>query len=197
MTKQEFIDKLKSKLSSLPKVEVEDRLNFYIEMIDDRMEEGLSEDIAVADIGSVDKIAMQIAEDIPLLKTLGGKIKPKKSLSKLNLTLLIVGFPIWLPLLVSLFAIILSLYVSVWAVVLSLWACFISLVAVAIYLIITSILVFESVTVSGAMLGGGIVSIALSIFAFYGCKKATVFALCLIKKIIVSIKRCFIKKGGC
>ena len=168
MTKQEFIDKLKSKLSSLPKVEVEDRLNFYIEMIDDRIEEGLSEDIAVADIGSVDKIAMQIAEDIPLLKTLGGKIKPKKSLSKLNLTLLIVGFPIWLPLLVSLFAIILSLYVSVWAVVLSIWSCFISLVAVAIYSIITSILGFESVAVSGAMLGGGIVSIALSIFAFYG-----------------------------
>ena len=140
MNKQEFVEKLRSKLSNLPKAEVEERLNFYIEMIDDRIEDGLSEDIAVADVGSVDKIAVQIAEDIPLLKTLGGKIKPKKSLSKLNLTLLIAGFPVWLPLLISAVAVIFSFYVSLWAVVISFWAAFVSLIVGSVYFIIVAII---------------------------------------------------------
>ena len=43
MRKQEFLDTLRSRLSGLPRQELEERLAFYGEMIDDRMEEGLSE----------------------------------------------------------------------------------------------------------------------------------------------------------
>ena len=64
MNKQEFISSLRSELSAFPSQEVEERLSFYSEMIDDRMEEGLSEEDAVAGVGSVDKIAAQIAEEI-------------------------------------------------------------------------------------------------------------------------------------
>ncbi len=42
MTKQEFIAELRKGLSGLPKKELEERLTFYSEMIDDRMEEGLT-----------------------------------------------------------------------------------------------------------------------------------------------------------
>ena len=63
MRKQEFIYQLWKKLSDLPKEEVEERLSFYAEMIDDRMEEGLSEEEAVAAIGSTDEIAGQIVDD--------------------------------------------------------------------------------------------------------------------------------------
>lgn len=37
MRKWEFLSTLKNRLSGLPKQEVEERLNFYSEMIDDRM----------------------------------------------------------------------------------------------------------------------------------------------------------------
>ena len=43
MRKWEFLSTLKNRLSGFPKQEVEERLNFYSEMIDDRMEEGLNE----------------------------------------------------------------------------------------------------------------------------------------------------------
>ena len=46
MTKLDFLMQLHSKLEKLPQDELEERLNFYSEMIDDRMEEGLSEAIA-------------------------------------------------------------------------------------------------------------------------------------------------------
>ena len=62
MTKTEFVLELTSKLSLLPWEEVEDRISFYVEMIDDRMEDGLSEEEAVAAVGSVDEIAAQIID---------------------------------------------------------------------------------------------------------------------------------------
>ena len=49
MKKQEFITKLEEKLSRLPKKEVEERLNFYSEIIEDKIEDGLTEEQAVAD----------------------------------------------------------------------------------------------------------------------------------------------------
>ena len=44
MTKNEFISRLRARLSGLPKDEIRERLAFYGEMIDDRIEEGLSEE---------------------------------------------------------------------------------------------------------------------------------------------------------
>ena len=46
MTKLKFLFELRDRLEGLPYDEVEERLNFYSEMIEDRMEEGLSEEEA-------------------------------------------------------------------------------------------------------------------------------------------------------
>ena len=43
MLKQEFLDALKSRLAGLPQKEVEERLDFYSEMIDDKLEENISD----------------------------------------------------------------------------------------------------------------------------------------------------------
>ena len=40
MCKQDFLNALEAKLSGLPKKDIEERLNFYEEIIDDRIEEG-------------------------------------------------------------------------------------------------------------------------------------------------------------
>ena len=48
MTKQAFLAALGERLVGLPQKDIEERLTFYSEMIDDRMEEGLSEEEAVA-----------------------------------------------------------------------------------------------------------------------------------------------------
>ena len=47
MTKHEFITQLRDRLSELPEREVEERLSFYVEMIDDRIEDGRTEQEAV------------------------------------------------------------------------------------------------------------------------------------------------------
>ena len=96
MTKLNFILALNDKLSDLPKQEVEERLNFYAEMIEDRIEDGLSEEEAVAAVGTVDEIAKHIIKDIPLTKIAIEKIKPKRRLKTWEIVLLIAGAPLWI-----------------------------------------------------------------------------------------------------
>ena len=60
MTKIKFLLELSEKLSGLPQQDIEERLMFYSEMIEDRMEEGFSEEDAVAAIGSVEDVIAQI-----------------------------------------------------------------------------------------------------------------------------------------
>lgn len=196
MSKQEFIDKLRAKLSGLPKQELEERLNFYSEMIDDRMEEGHSEQEAVSEIGSVDEIAAQIVADIPLVKIAKEKIKPKRRLKAWEIMLLVLGSPIWLSLLIAAFAVILSLYASLWSVIISLWAVFGSLVCCAFGGIVAGIVfVLSGNGLTGiAMFGAGFLCAGLSIFLFFGCKAATKGTLLLTKKIALGIKNYFVKK---
>ena len=46
MSKQEFLEQLRRGRSGLPREDIEERLTFYSEMLEDRMEEGLSEEEA-------------------------------------------------------------------------------------------------------------------------------------------------------
>ena len=196
MNKQEFLFKLHKGLLVLPQDDIEERITFYSEMIDDRMEEGLSEEEAVCEIGDAGEIAAQIIADTPLTKLVKEKTKPKKRLKTWEIVLLVLGSPIWFSLLISAIAVLLSLYVSLWAVIISLWAVFVSFIACAIGGIASGI-VFISIgnALSGAtMIGAGLVCAGLSILTFYGCKAATKGSLILTKKLALAIKNCFIKK---
>jgi len=123
MTKREFLSSLRAYLAHLPQAEADERIRFYAEMIDDRMEEGLSEEEAVAAVGTAEEVAAQIAEDIPFAKIAKECIKPKRRLAAWEIVLLVLGAPIWLSLFVAALAVVLSLYVSLWAIVIALWRC--------------------------------------------------------------------------
>lgn len=196
MRKQEFLSQLRDGLCGLPQEDIAERLNFYNEMIEDRMEDGLSETDAVSAVGSVDEIVVQIIADIPLAKIAKERMSSNRRLKAWEIVLLALGSPIWLALGVAAVAVIFSLYISLWAVIVSLWAAFASIVGCAFGGIIGGV-VFA---ISGngltgvAVIGTGIVLIGLSIFAFFGCKAATNGVLILTKKTAVWIKNCFIKK---
>lgn len=196
MSKQEFLAQLRKGLSGLPQDDIEERLMFYSEMIEDQMEEGLSEEEAVSAVGSVDEIVTQVVAETPLAKIAKERIKSKRRLSTGEIVLLVLGSPIWLSLGIAAFAVILSLYISLWAAIFSLWAVFVSFAACSI----GSVMACVNLTVGGngasglAMLAAGIVCAGLTIFMFYGCKAATKGTLILTKKMAIWIKNCFIKK---
>ena len=196
MNKQEFLVQLRKGLSGLPQEDIEERLTFYSEMIDDRMEEGISEEKAISAVGTVDEIVTQVVAETPLAKIAKKRIKSKRRLRAGEIVLLVLGSPIWLSLLIAAFAIILSIYASLWSVVISLWAVFGSLIGCAFGGVVAGVVfACSGNALSGiAMLAAGIVCAGLSIFMFYGCKVATKGCLILTKKIAVWIKNCFITK---
>lgn len=132
MTKSEFLTQLERGLKGLPKDDLEERLSFYGEMIDDRMEEGLSEEAAVADIGGVSEIIGRITEETPLSKLIGERVKPRRELRGWEIALIIIGSPIWIALAAAAFAVLVSLYAVLWSVVISLFAVGVALAAAAI-----------------------------------------------------------------
>lgn len=196
MLKQEFLAQLRDALCGLPQRDIDERLTFYSEIIDDRMEEGLSEEEAVAAVGSVDEIFAQVVADIPFSKIAKEKFKPKRRLTAWEIVLLALGSPIWLSLGIAAFAVILSLYISLWAVVISLWAIFAALAGCALGGIVAAIVFACSgnLLTGIAMLGAGILLAGLSIFMFFGCKAATKGTVLLAKKMALSIKNCIIRK---
>ena len=196
MNKQEFLNELRKGLRGLPPDDIEERLTFYGEMIDDRTEEGLSEEEAVAAIGDADEIIRQTVADIPLAKIARERIKPKRRLKAWEIVLLAVGSPIWLSLGIAAFAVILALYVALWAIIVALWAVF-GAFAVSFPACIAASVIFISGgnAVAGvAVLAAGIVCAGLSVFAFFGCRAATKGAVVLAKKIALQIKNRVIKK---
>ena len=198
MDKKEFLALLKKKLSGLPSEDMEERLAFYAESIDDRVEEGLTEAEAVAEIGSVEDVSAQIMSEIPITKLLKERVKPKRRLSALEITLLVLGSPIWLSLLIAVLAVILSLYVVIWAVIISLWAAAVSLIACAVVCPIAGILLlFKGEGSQGLiMISAGLVCTGLAILALPICRALSKGAWLLAKKLTLGLKKLFIGKGN-
>ena len=190
MTKQEFLAALQDGLRGLPQSDIDERVSFYAEMIDDRVEDGLSEEEAVAAIGSADAIVAQIIADTPIAKLVKHKIVPRR-LSTLAVVLIAFGFPIWFSLLIAAVAVVFSLYVTLWAVVVSLWSVFVALVGSAFGCLVGGVFFLcMGKTFSGlAAIAAALVCVGLSIFAFYGCKAASKGVVLLTKKMGLAIKK--------
>lgn len=196
MNKQEFLSDLRKGLSGLPATEIEERLNFYSEIIDDRIEEGLSEGEAVAEIGTVEQVLSQIIAEIPLPTLLKERAKSKTALKAWEIILLILGSPIWLSLMIAVLAVILAVYIAIWSVIIALWSVEVSLAASSFGVTVAGLVfIFAGNKLTGiAMIGCGFFCAGLSIFLFFGCKGATTALLLLTKKIALWIKSLFIKK---
>ena len=194
MTKIQFLLSLNEKLSSLPKKELEERLTFYTEMIEDRMEEGLTEEEAVAAVGSVEEIAAQIKDEIPPKEPPAQQ--KKRAMTGWEITLLVLGFPLWFPLLVTAFSVVISLFATLWSLIVSLWAVFGAVAGCAIGGIAAGAIfaISTNPTAGVALLGAGITCAGISILLFLVCKVATKGAALLTKNSFLSIGKCFARK---
>lgn len=197
MSKSEFLKSLKNALCGLPQDDIQKSLDFYSEMIDDRIEDGVAEEEAVSQIGNIEEISKQILMDIPITKLVKQKIKPKRRIGVGEIVLLVLGSPIWLSLLMAMFAVIIAVYVSLWAVVISLWACEIAFcgsvlggIAAAVMLFITGQNIYAGCT----LLAASMFLIGFSILFFFVCKYTSKGMIWLTKKITLGIKSLFLRK---
>ncbi len=191
MKKKEFLDELRIRLKGLPNDDLNERISFYSEMIDDRVSEGKTEDEAVSEIGSVDEVVRQIASETPLVSLVKEKIKPKRSLRAWEVILLVLGFPLWFPLALTILILYFVSYILIWVLIIVVYALFISLFAsggCGIFAFFYSI--FDH-NMQIQLLGLGLLGFGLSIFAFFLVIKATKFGALAAKNYVIGIKTLF------
>ena len=196
MSKEAFLAELEKALSGLPKEEVWERLAFYREMIDDRMEEGLTEEAAVAGVGPIDGIVTQTVAEVPLAKLVKERVKPRRTVRGWEIAPLVLGFPLWFSLLAAAGAVVLALYLTVWSLIVALWAIELALLICAVAGIAAAIVLYVrgAAPQAAALLAVGLVSAGLLIFLFYGCAAASRGILRLTAKALVGFKSMFLRK---
>jgi hypothetical protein len=94
----------------------------------------------------------------------------------MKILLILLGLPVWLPILISLFAVVLSAIASLWAGAASLWACFVAAVVSAPLSVVVGVL--NIIDGSGAYgsavialgIGFGIAAVILFYVSLYATK---------------------------
>jgi len=67
MMKSDFLDLIRKGLSSLSEDDINKSIRYYSEMIDDRIEDGISEEEAVAAMGDPEAVIAEILKDTEIV----------------------------------------------------------------------------------------------------------------------------------
>ena len=196
MTKNDFLTQLKLSLNGLPTDDIRQWTEYYSEMIDDRIDEGLSEAEAVVQLGSISEITTQILSQTPMQHIVKERLKPKRELKSWQIVLIILGFPLWLPVIVAIIGVVISVYAVLWAVIISLFAVAVSIIAAFVGLIIAvgATIVSGDFPVAIALLGFALVVLGIGILSTIGCVIITKYFARISKKLWLFLKGCFVKR---
>ncbi len=123
MNRAEFLSALRAELERQYISGADNMIEYYDEMICDRMEEGMSEEEAVASLGSIEDIVNEALIDRPMTTIVRDRVKKskdnaeKKGHGALWITLVILGFPVWFPLMLSAAIVAFVLFLVFWILV--------------------------------------------------------------------------------
>lgn len=196
MTREEFKARLTAALANLPVEERDKTLAYYDEMLDDRIEDGMSEEEAVDQLEPVADIAARVVGETPIPVLVRESIE-RRRFSPLSIVLIVLGSPLWLTLGLTVFAVLLSVIIVLWSVALTLWAVF------ACFALCTPF-VLLSVFVLPFLGGGGLYALCalaaffllggLAILMFFAAKYCSIGIVRLTGAALRGIKSVFIGK---
>ncbi len=200
MKKQEFITELRKRLSPLSQCDIDKYSDYYSEMIDDRIEDGLSEEEAVNDLGSFETIVSQLLADTPK-KQPAQDFSTNTEKNKLPLwciiLIAILTSPIWISIISSAAGAVFSVIIVVFSFVIMLYAVDFAFAACGFVSLIASIpkLVEFDIIQSAFCFGSGLILIGLSIILFFGANWIARKIIQFTKFIIRKISKLFAKRG--
>lgn len=158
MNKKKFLSDLEQALVALPRKDRKKTLDFYRELIDDKLEEGLTETDILGELGTPEDISTQVLSELP----------QREGTSWGVILLLVLGFPLWFPLLITAAVLLLTVLIVVFAVELVLAACGIADVLGGLVL-----LVLWKPYAALALIGPGLVCLGLAIPLWFLCVLTT------------------------
>ena len=197
MHKDMFLSQLRAALSDLPEEDTERFLEYYAEMVDDQIEEGVCVEDAVDSLGSIEEIAAQIRMELPLPKLVRAKVAQRK-FRAWEIALLCIGSPVWLPLLLAVLLCVLTVYWLIWIMILVLYVTTLVFAAGCLLGIAGAILTMHSTDILHAafLLGSGLICATFSILLFITANRACKGWFRLSKKIVRNWKNKLSGKGS-
>lgn len=203
MNKKEFLSALEMSLMGCG-IGEETRKNlvdFYTEALEDRIESGMSEEAAVADIGKLEDIVKAAVLEQPMSKVVRNKIKSshesskKKGHGSLWTVFLILGSPLWIPLMLAFACVVFAIYVTLWALMVAVYAVEFSFAVASIGCFLLAFSMFFKfipfVTFLGCI-GTGLVMGGLTVLLWAPIKYVTKKLLQLMKGTWTGIKKQFV-----
>ncbi|MBR5348107.1 MAG: DUF1700 domain-containing protein [Lachnospiraceae bacterium] len=196
MTKFEFLTAVRSRLYGLPAEDVQRSLDYFAEMIDDHIEDGMSEEEAVAAIGTPDEAAASILGDVSLTKIVATKIKPKRQLHVWEIVLLVLFAPVLFGLAVAAVALIFSGYVTVFSIAIATFSCVLafSIASIACIIYAPYLIVTGSIMQGLCYTGFVLIFIGLAILFFHLTMVLGKASSTMIKKMMTGLKRVIVGK---
>lgn len=195
MTKEEYISSLRAGLRQLTVEDADKAADYCSEMIDDRMEEGMTQEEAVAAMDSPEETVRRILMEQPLNMLVKSSLKKKRRLTGLEITLVVLGAPLWLPLLTAACAVALSLYLVLWSLVAVLFAVMAALGISAVAAVIgAAVFPGYGLGVRLIVAGAGVVAAGLGILMFFAALYAAKGLIALTAILIRGIKGRLIDK---
>ncbi len=195
MNKESYLQRIRQLLQALPEEDRERSLAFYAESIDDRMEDGMSEEEAVASLESPEEAAKTILMDTPLPKLVKARVKQRR-MGALEILLLVLGFPLWFPLLLTILILGLTVYLVAWTLVLSLGSVVLALGLSAAAVLIAAVYCLFKGGIPLALLGFGacLVLTGLTVLLGFVTAGAGRLAIRLGKAMVRGLKSLLIRK---
>lgn len=190
MNKAQFLSEIREGISSLSEKDIESSLQYYSEMIDDRIEDGMSEEESVSAMGTVEEAVAQILRDKPAAEPDQNKGHKGAQWARQNLTrnkrlllvLLILSFPFLVTIAGSLLIVVISVAASLYASSIGVFVGGIACAVKGVALIAVETAVAEAILYFGValMLLGASVLIFIAAHYFvklmgFVCKKVIAF----------------------
>ena len=202
MNKEEFLFTLRQKLEAQSVANIDNMIDFYDEMICDRIEDGMSEEEAISAMDPIDKIVSEAVLDKTIPVLVKEKVEKSRKTAKakgtqgLWIALAIIGFPIWFPLAITFGTLLFGIYLIIWILIICLFILLASIGAGAL----GGLILLPYGVIKGAI-GWPAILLGIGSFLFLGglvvllwkpiCSCAVAFGK-LAKRFVLSIKKLFV-----
>lgn len=197
MNKQEFLIELKQHLKGIAPEDISGSIEYYSEMIDDAVEDGMTEEEAVASLGDMDEIERQLRSrgektaKTPPEPEVSVMPEPVPELKNSDKTAVIILLIVCIPVIIGLLSAAAGIYLGMWGAVIGFYATAVGMGISGAALIISSPFVQTALPEILVQFGIGMVLLSLSAPFFMLCNLLSKGLVELLKLIIRLIQNFF------
>ena len=197
MNKQEFLIELKQHLKGIAPEDISGSIEYYSEMIDDAVEDGMTEEEAVASLGDMDEIERQLRSrgektaktpPEPEVSVMPEPVPERKNSGKTAVIILLI---VCIPVIIGLLSAAAGIYLGMWGTVIGFYAAAVGMGISGAALIISSPFVQTALPEILVQFGIGMVLLSVSAPFFMLCNLLSKGLVELLKLIIRLIQNFF------